>query len=40
VNIFVPALMISGSKITTPAAVCRIRSITPSGERQILTLSC
>ena len=40
VNIFVPGLIISGNRITTPGATCRIRSIKPSGKLQVLSLSC
>ncbi len=40
VNIFLPAVIISGDRVTTPAAVCRIRSIAQAGNRKILTLAC
>ena len=40
VNIFAPAMIISGNKITTPGAVCRVSSVAPVGDKQQLSLSC
>ena len=40
VSMFAPALMISGNRIITPGATCRIVSITPVGTRKSLSLSC
>ena len=40
VNIFAPAFIISGNRLRTPQASCRIRSIKPAGDRQVLTLGC
>jgi hypothetical protein len=40
VNIFAPAFIISGNRLRTPQASCRIKSIKPAEDRQVLTLSC
>lgn len=40
VDIFAPAFIISGNRLTTPQASCRIKSIQPSGDRQLLVLGC
>jgi hypothetical protein len=40
VNIFAPAFIISGDRLRTPQASCRIKSIKPAGDRQVLTLGC
>lgn len=39
-NIFAAAFLVSGNRLTTPGATCRILSITPSGDRTQLSLSC
>jgi hypothetical protein len=40
VNIFAPAFVISGDRLRTPQASCSIRSVRPSGDRQLLLLNC
>jgi hypothetical protein len=40
VNIFAPAFIISGNRLRTPQASCRIKSVKPAGDRQVLTLGC
>jgi hypothetical protein len=40
VNIFAPAFIVSGNRLRTPQASCRIKSIKPAGDRQALTLGC
>jgi hypothetical protein len=40
VDIFAPAFIISGNRLRTPQASCRIRSVRPSGDRQRLVLDC
>jgi hypothetical protein len=40
VDIFAPAFIISGNRLRTPQASCRIRSVKPAGDRQLLTLDC
>src|SRR5687767_887331 len=40
VDIFAPAFIISGNRLRTPQASCRIRSVRPAGDRQLLTLDC
>jgi hypothetical protein len=40
VDIFAPAFIISGSRLRTPQASCRIGSVRPSGDRQLLVLAC
>ncbi|MBD2749584.1 hypothetical protein IC232_23165 [Microvirga sp. BT688] len=40
VDIFAPAFAISGNRLRTPQASCRIKSVSPAGERQRLTLDC
>jgi hypothetical protein len=40
VNIFAPAILIAGRRLTTAGATCKIRSISPVGERLLLSLSC
>ena len=39
-DIFAPAFIISGNRLRTPQASCRIRSVRPSGDRQRLVLDC
>src|SRR5215213_11817837 len=40
VDIFAPAFIISGRRLRTPQASCRIKSAKPDGERQLLLLDC
>jgi hypothetical protein len=40
VDIFAPAFIVSGSRLRTPTASCRIKSVRPTGERQLLILDC
>lgn len=40
VDIFAPAFIISGSRLRTPQASCRIKSTRPNGDRQLLVLDC
>ena len=40
IDIFAPAFIISGNRLRTPQASCRIRSVRPSGDRQHLVLDC
>lgn len=40
VNIFVSAFIVSGNRIRTAQASCRITSVQPVGDRDKLTLSC
>lgn len=40
VDIFAPAFIVSGSRLRTPQASCRIKSARPSGDRQLLVLDC
>jgi hypothetical protein len=40
VDIFAPAFIISGNRLRTPQASCRIKSAKPDGERQLLLLDC
>jgi hypothetical protein len=40
VDIFASAFIISGNSLRTPQASCRIKSTRPSGDRQLLVLSC
>ncbi|WP_245435525.1 hypothetical protein [Microvirga calopogonii] len=40
VDIFAPAFIISGSRLRTPQASCRIKSARPTGDRQLLVLDC
>lgn len=37
---FVPAFIVSGKRLSTPLATCRLVGITAGGERQILRLNC
>jgi hypothetical protein len=39
-NAFAPAFIISGQRLSTPLASCRLVGVKPSGERQVLRLSC
>jgi hypothetical protein len=40
IDIFAPAFIISGNRLRTPQASCRIRSVRPSSDRQLLVLAC
>ena len=40
VDIFAPAFIVSGSRLRTPQASCRIKSVRPSGDRQLMVLAC
>jgi hypothetical protein len=40
VDIFAPAFIISGNRLKTPMASCRIKAAQPTGDRQILVLDC
>lgn len=40
VDIFAPAFIVSGSRLRTPQATCRIKSVRPVGSRQRLLLDC
>lgn len=39
-NAFAPAFIVSGKRLSTPLATCRLVGVVPKGERQILRLSC
>ena len=39
-SVFAPAFIIAGQRLSTPLASCRIVSISPKGERQVLNLRC
>jgi hypothetical protein len=39
-DMFAPAFIVSGRRLTTPAATCRIRSVSPAGDRELLHLDC
>ncbi len=40
VDIFAPAFIVSGNRLRTPQASCRIKSARPVGDRQRLVLDC
>jgi hypothetical protein len=40
VDIFAPAFIVTGNRLRTPLASCRIKSVKPSGNRQALALDC
>lgn len=40
IDIFAPAFIISGNRLRTPQATCRIKSVSAAGERQRLVLGC
>jgi hypothetical protein len=40
VDIFAPAFIVSGKRLRTPMASCQIKSVRPSGDRQLLLLDC
>ncbi|MGA0596106.1 hypothetical protein [Enterovirga sp. CN4-39] len=37
---FAPAFIISGSRLRTPSATCRIKGVKQSGDRESLLLDC
>ena len=39
-DLFAPAFIVSGNRLRTPAASCRIASVRPDGERRLLILDC
>lgn len=39
-SVFVPAFIITGKRLSTPMAACRIADVRPNGNRQILSLRC
>jgi hypothetical protein len=40
VDIFAPAFIVSGNRLRTPQASCRIKSAKPAGDRQSIVLDC
>lgn len=40
IDIFAPAFIVSGNRLRTPQASCRIKSVQPNGDRQRLILDC
>ncbi|WP_336492589.1 hypothetical protein [Methylobacterium nigriterrae] len=40
VDIFAPAFIVSGKRLRTPMATCSIKSVRPTGDRQLLLLDC
>jgi hypothetical protein len=40
VDIFAPAFIIAGNRLRTPSASCRVKSLRPSGNHQVLALDC
>ncbi|WP_112662782.1 hypothetical protein [Microvirga flavescens] len=40
IDIFAPAFIISGNRLRTPQASCRITAVKPSGKRHVLSLHC
>lgn len=40
IDIFAPGFIVSGNRLRTPLASCRIKSVKPSGDRQVLALDC
>lgn len=40
IDIFAPAFIISGNRLKTPMASCRIKAAHPTGDRQLLVLDC
>ena len=39
-SVFVPAFIITGKRLSTPMAACRIADVRSNGNRQILSLRC
>lgn len=40
IDIFAPAFIVSGKRLKTPMATCSIKSVRPTGDRQLLVLDC
>ena len=40
VDVFAPAFIVTGNRLRTPLASCRIKSVKPSGTHQVLALDC
>jgi hypothetical protein len=40
VDVFAPALIITGNRLRTPTASCTIKAVKPEGERRVLSLQC
>ncbi|GJD53855.1 hypothetical protein OPKNFCMD_6634 [Methylobacterium crusticola] len=40
IDIFAPAFVVAGNRLRTPMALCRIASVRPASDRQILVLNC
>ena len=40
VNVFAPALIITGNRLRTPTASCTIKAVKPAGDRRVLSLQC
>jgi hypothetical protein len=40
INVFAPALIITGNRLRTPTASCTIKVVKPAGERRVLLLQC
>lgn len=40
VDLFAPAFIVTGNRLRTPQATCRIKSAKPNGDRQRVTLDC
>jgi AraC-like DNA-binding protein len=40
IDIFAPAFIVSGRRLRTPMASCQIKSVRPTGDRQLLLLDC
>ena len=40
IDIFAPAFIVSGNRLRMPMASCRIKSVRPTNDRQLLVLDC
>jgi hypothetical protein len=40
IDVFAPAFIISGRRLRTPMATCQIKSVRPTGDRNLLVLDC
>jgi len=40
INVFAPALIITGNRLRTPTTSCTIKGMKPAGERRVLSLQC
>jgi hypothetical protein len=40
INVFAPALIITGNRLRTPTASCTIKAVKPEGQRRVLSLQC